>query len=147
MSVDIYTVKGPLGQTFEVREETETSFAQAAQEHVGPGSRGGLPGGLKFDGEKPRMDLISPIAAVALARVLTFGAKKYADNNWRKGIAWTRIVGAILRHAFAYLMGETNDPETGISHMAHIMCEAMFLIEFEQTHPELDDRYKLGENK
>ncbi len=99
-----------------------------------------LSGGVKFDAEKPRTDLISPIAMFSLARVLTFGAKKYAARNWEKGIPWTRIIGAILRHTWAYLGGETHDPETGESHMSHVMCEAMFLVHFEQTRKEFDDR-------
>ena len=98
--------------------------------------------GVKHDQDKPRMELISSIAMEELAKVLTFGAKKYASNNWRKGIAWTRILGAALRHIFAYLGGETYDKETGLSHIAHALCELMFLLEFEKTHPELDDRYK-----
>lgn len=97
-------------------------------------------GGVKADAEKPRMDLISPIAVVELARVLTHGATKYEANNWRRGLAWTRIISAILRHTFAYLGGQTHDPETGLSHMAHVMCNAMFLVEFERTRPEFDDR-------
>lgn len=104
-------------------------------------------GGVKHDGEKPRMDLVSPVAAVELAKVLTFGAKKYAAHNWRKGIAYTRCIAAILRHTYAYLAGETLDPETGLSHMAHVMCEAMFLVEYENSRPEFDDRYKKEESK
>lgn len=96
--------------------------------------------GVKHDQEKPKMELIAPSAIFALANVLTFGAKKYAARNWEKGMVWTRPIAAILRHTFAYLGGETHDPETGLSHMAHVMCEAMFLIEYEKTHPELDDR-------
>lgn len=98
--------------------------------------------GIKHDGEKVRLDLLCPIAVMALGRVLTFGARKYAPRNWEKGFAWTRAIGAILRHTFAYAMGETLDPETGESHMAHVMCEAMFLVNFEAKHPELDDRNK-----
>lgn len=98
--------------------------------------------GLKNDSEKVRLELISSKALIELGKVLTFGAKKYDSNNWRKGIEWTRIVGAILRHVQAYNDGETFDKETGLSHMAHAMCECMFLLEFEQTHPELDNRYK-----
>ena len=97
--------------------------------------------GKKNDSEKPQMDLISSIAELELAKVLTFGAKKYDSHNWRKGIAYSRIIAAIKRHVNAYNNGETNDPETGLSHMAHVMTEAMFLIEFEKTHPEMDDRY------
>ena len=89
------------------------------------------------------MDLISSKAMVELAKVLTFGAKKYASHNWRQGLEWSRVIAAIMRHTTAYNDGETLDPETGLSHMAHVLCEAMFLLEFEQTHPELDDRYKV----
>ena len=98
--------------------------------------------GKKHDSEKPRMDLISSKAMVELAKVLTFGAKKYASHNWRHGIAYSRIIAAIMRHVTAYNDGETLDPETGLSHIAHALCECMFLLEFEQTHPEMDDRYK-----
>lgn len=97
----------------------------------------------KKDAGKVPMELISPVAMEVLARVLGFGAKKYEDHGWRKGIKWTRTIAAILRHTYAYLRGETNDPETGLSHMGHVMCEAMFLIEWETTHPELDDRYRI----
>lgn len=102
--------------------------------------------GKKNDAEKPRMDLISSKAMIELSKVLTFGAKKYASHNWRAGISYSRIIAAIMRHVTAYNDGETLDPETGLSHMAHAFCEVMFLIEFEQTHPEMDDRYK-GEPK
>lgn len=96
--------------------------------------------GIKYDAEKPPMDLISPFAMEEVAKVLAFGKKKYSARNWENGFNWTRAIGAILRHTFAYLRGETHDPETKLSHMAHVLCEAMFLVHFEQTHPELDDR-------
>lgn len=102
----------------------------------------GLKEGLKFDGEKTRLELISPFALEAFGKVLTFGAKKYDARNWEKGISWTRIIGAILRHTVAYMRGETNDPETGLSHMAHVLCEASFLLHFEATKKEFDDRPK-----
>lgn len=96
--------------------------------------------GVKYDQEKTRLDLISPIAIEELGKVLTFGARKYSARNWEHGISWTRCIGALLRHTFAYLRGETKDPETGLSHMAHALCEAMFLVHFESTKPEFDDR-------
>lgn len=104
--------------------------------------------GVKHDQGKNRLDLISPIAIEELGKVLTFGAKKYSARNWENGISWTRCIGAVLRHTFAYLKGETHDPETGLSHLAHAMCECMFVIHFEATRPEFDDRPKYnGENK
>lgn len=97
--------------------------------------------GVKFDGQKPRMDLLDSFAIEELARVLTFGAKKYDSHNWRKGIAKGRLIAAALRHLFAYLKGEDKDPESGLSHVAHAMCCCMFLLGLEHR-TDLDDRYK-----
>lgn len=99
-------------------------------------------GGLKFDGEKPPMELLDPYAMEQIAWVLAFGAKKYEANNWRKGIAMCRLLGAVLRHVFAYLRGEDLDPETGLSHLAHAGCEIMFALNMAHVRPDLDDRYK-----
>lgn len=98
--------------------------------------------GLKFDQEKPRMDLISPVALEELAKVLTHGAKKYSAWNWSNGIAYTRVLAALLRHIYAYLRGEDKDPETGLSHIAHAMCNCMFLLHFDKFRREFDDREK-----
>ena len=99
------------------------------------------PAGVKHDGEKPRMDLLDPYAMEQLARVLTFGAKKYAAHNWRGGLHKSRLLAAALRHLFAYLGNQDTDPETGISHIAHAMCCCMFLLGLEHR-AELDDRWK-----
>ena len=99
------------------------------------------PVGVKYDAGKINMALLSPVAMVELTRVLDFGAKKYADHNWRKGITAQRLLAALLRHVFAYLGGETHDKETGLSHIAHAMCCCMFIIELKLTKPELDDRF------
>lgn len=98
-------------------------------------------GGVKFDGDKPRMDLLDPYAIEQLSRVLTFGARKYAAHNWRKGIRKSRLLAAALRHLFAYLRGEDQDPESGLSHAAHAMCCCMFLLGLEHR-ADLDDRWK-----
>lgn len=97
---------------------------------------------VKFDGGKPRLSLLSRHALEETSRALDFGAKKYSAHNWRKGFAWSRNLDAALRHIHAFQEGEDKDPESGISHLAHAMCNIMFLLEFEKTHPELDDRWK-----
>lgn len=101
--------------------------------------------GRKDDQEKIRLDLIPSSAIIALGRVLTFGAKKYDDNNWRKGMKWGRLIGATLRHLFAWMGGQDKDPETGYSHLWHALCCIAFLIEYEQYGIGEDDRYK-GDN-
>lgn len=98
--------------------------------------------GVKHDQNKPDMALLSPIALVKIAQVMTYGKSKYGSNNWRGGFAWTRPLSAALRHLFAYIGGEDKDAETGISHLAHACCCLMFVLEFEETHKELDDRYQ-----
>ena len=77
-----------------------------------------------------------------IARVLTFGAKKYSSRNWEKGFDYSRTYGALQRHLHAWYKGEDSDPETGLSHLAHAGCCLMFLLEFEHSGAGTDDRVK-----
>ena len=97
---------------------------------------------IKFDQDKLPLNLLSTEAMNQTAAVLKFGAQKYAEHNWRKGFSWSRPLAAAMRHITAFNAGEDKDPESGLSHLAHAACCIMFLLEFEKTHPELDDRYK-----
>lgn len=97
--------------------------------------------GKKFDEGKPEMWLLPKKALIKLAKVLSFGKEKYGAHNWRNGIAFSRLLSAALRHIFAYLDGESTDPETGYSHLAHAAVNLLFLLEQEETRPDLDDRY------
>lgn len=99
--------------------------------------------GIKHDQEKPDMSLLSPIALLKISEVMTFGKRKYSAHNWRGGFVWSRPASAAIRHIFAWLGGEDKDPETGLSHLAHASCCLMFLLEFETTRPDLDDRHKV----
>jgi hypothetical protein len=98
---------------------------------------------LKFDDGKLPLHLLSTEAMNQTAAVLAFGAEKYAEHNWRKGFVWSRPLSAAMRHITAFNAGEDKDPESGLSHLAHAACCIMFLLEFEKTRKELDDRYKL----
>lgn len=80
---------------------------------------------------------------VEVARVLDFGAKKYAPRNWELGIAHSRTFAAAMRHLCARAGGETLDPETGLDHYAHAACEIMFALAFAvRGRTDLDDRPK-----
>lgn len=98
--------------------------------------------GTKYDGGKPRMELLDSKWVEEVAKVLTFGAQKYAAHNWRGGISQGRLVGAAMRHLLAYNNGEDIDPESGLSHLAHASCCLMFAHWTLVNHPELDDRWK-----
>lgn len=96
----------------------------------------------KDDSGKLRIDLIPPEAIDALAAVLTSGAVRYGERNWEGGITWGRCFAAMMRHAWAWWRGEGKDPESGLSHMAHVLCNAVFLVTFEARKVGTDDRPK-----
>lgn len=87
-----------------------------------------------------RIDLIPKLLIVELARVYTEGAKKYADRNWEKGLPWLETFGAGKRHQLKWRMGETRDKELGTHHLAQAIWNLAALLEFEKTHPEMDNR-------
>ncbi len=91
---------------------------------------------MKADTDKPMVSLIETEFLLGLAQVLTFGAKKYDVDNWKKGASANdtrRIKDSLLRHTLAYIGGERFDPETGLSHLYHMTCNNMFLDYFDRT--------------
>lgn len=98
--------------------------------------------GIKYDGDKIRYDLLPPELLQGVAEILTFGAKKYSERNWEKGMDWGRVYGALQRHLWAWWRGEDKDPETGKSHLWHAGCCIAFLIAFEERGVGKDDRPK-----
>ncbi len=90
--------------------------------------------GLKYDHDKPMYNLIPALAIDELAKVLTFGANKYAPNSWKNvNNGLERYRAALLRHTFAIQSGELYDEESGIAHSAHAMCCAAFIVELEKA--------------
>jgi len=99
--------------------------------------------GNKLDIGKPRLDLIPKEVFLSLGEVLGFGASKYDAHNWRRGIKFSRIQAACLRHLTAWASGEDTDPESGLSHIDHALANLGFLATFiREGRTELDDRYK-----
>lgn len=86
---------------------------------------------MKFDTHKLRYDLIPSSTTLALASVLTYGARKYKPNNWREVDDLNRYVAAAMRHFEAYRSGEDCDEESGMSHLWHALTNIAFLIELE----------------
>jgi hypothetical protein len=98
--------------------------------------------GKKFDEGKPMLGLVPKSTIWAIGWILTFGAKKYGEHNWRKGLAWSRAYNALLRHLTAWWDGESTDMESGKSHLWHAATELAFLIEYEESKTGEDDRWK-----
>ena len=88
--------------------------------------------GMKDDSGKLRWDLVEFESLDELAGVLTYGAQKYEEDNWKKvDNPQQCYFSALMRHVSAWKKGEVVD-EDGYSHMAHVMANAMFLMYFEE---------------
>jgi hypothetical protein len=99
-------------------------------------------GAVRDDGEKkPRPDLVSPFSLMRLGEWLRKGAEKYDERNWEKGMPISRCLEAIDRHFLKYQMRQTDE-----DHMAAVMCNAMFIMHYEEMIKKgvltkaLDDR-------
>lgn len=97
------------------------------------------PGALKYDDDKPMMDLVIDGLAKALlgvGTVLTYGYRKYkGKHGWKKlDDAKARYTAAMVRHMLALASGEKIDPESELNHSWHIACNAMFLAELESMN-------------
>ena len=79
---------------------------------------------------KPRIGLVPPELMVEVAKVLTFGAKKYDDNNWKKGLPDENCLSSCLRHITSYMAGEEFDSESELPHLAHAACNLGFMLHF-----------------
>lgn len=98
--------------------------------------------GHKDDVGKERYDLIPHGPLREFAKLWTMGARKYADHNWRKGILYSRLFSAMMRHAWAFWGGESFDPD-GQHHLDSVAWCAFVLREFEMNPTEylhFDDR-------
>jgi hypothetical protein len=89
--------------------------------------------GRKFDAGKLDYTLVPFEGLEEIIKVLMFGAQKYDRHNWKHvDNAQQRYTAAAFRHMAAHAKGEKNDPETGLSHLAHAGCCVLFLLALEQ---------------
>lgn len=96
--------------------------------------------GTKADVGKAPYHLIAPELLAGVAKVLAFGASKYDERNWERGMEWSRVFSALQRHIWAWHEGEEADPETGFSHLDHVACNIMFLMAYEKRGLGIDNR-------
>jgi hypothetical protein len=106
--------------------------------------------GIKHDTGKLPMGLIPVSAKRGLAAVLAHGAKKYAPHNWRKGMAWSRLIDSAYRHLDAFCEGKDVDDEPDSegrpgSMQLHVDCLqacVAFLSTYQHEGLGIDDRFK-----
>jgi hypothetical protein len=98
--------------------------------------------GIRLNAGKPRWSLLPQSSLIPMVRVLEFGAEKYGNHNWQKGLSVVEICESLKRHLDSFMEGEDTDFESFLSHIGHIQCNAMFLAWMLEHRPELDDRIK-----
>lgn len=92
--------------------------------------------GSRFNEGKLRWSLVHFKSLEPFVRVLEFGATKYGDYNWQKGLNKKEILESMMRHLTALFDGEKYDKESGLHHIGHIICNGMFYIFFEDKENE-----------
>ena len=99
-------------------------------------------GGLRYNNGKAELHQVPSSLTMAVAKTLMYGAQKYEKGNFRKGMSWVSVYDCLQRHMLKWLDGEAVDEESGLPHLYHAACNISFLIEYAETCPELDDRFK-----
>jgi hypothetical protein len=95
----------------------------------------------RFSEGKVRHDLIPPWVVDELAKVYTYGTKKYDDDNWRKGLAWKKnVIGPLQRHLNKWMRGEKIDEESNCHHLAMVIWQCFALMVYEKYGIGQDDR-------
>jgi len=95
----------------------------------------------RYNQGKPQWHLVDFPSLEPMVRVLEYGAKKYAPDNWKKGLPVKEICDSLLRHTFAFLDGQDNDEESGLPHIGHMQCNLLFLAYVMKNKSEsFDDR-------
>lgn len=99
-------------------------------------------GGIKHDDGKTQWHLLPLEAVEGAVRVMMHGAKKYSAYNWANGMPYTRVLDAAMRHINAIYQGEDKDPDSGLDHVDHALCELLFLKYYMIHRVGEDDRFK-----
>lgn len=69
---------------------------------------------------------------------------EFSDWKWTKGLKWSVPIGRAARHLMAIIRGETTNPESCLSHVAHVYCNVVMLLTYAGTFTQGDDRPTKG---
>jgi hypothetical protein len=77
-----------------------------------------------------------------VSRVLMHGAQKHGHWNWvHNPCDWTNLLAKAERHIFAFQKGDDLDPSSGRSHIAHAICDLLFLQSYILNQHGTDNRF------
>ena len=86
----------------------------------------------KQDLGKPEWNTLCWGQLEKVVKVRMFGNQKYKPDSWKQ-VEKVRYENALMRHAVAYMQGENIDKESGMEHLAHLICNAMFIMWFDEN--------------
>lgn len=88
--------------------------------------------GRKFDQGKPDYTLLPLKDLEGVVRVMEFGVKKYARDDWKRlPDGYNRYLAAHLRHMVEVLENPTHiDDESGLLSYDHALCDLIFARRF-----------------
>ncbi len=97
-----------------------------------------VPVGHKDDTDKDRWDLL-PLGPIRwVVRVLMFGSRRYGDWDWVElEKPKERYYSACMRHLSAWYEGEKTDKDSGLPHLAHAICNLVFMLALEHESREV----------
>ncbi|CAB4138393.1 hypothetical protein UFOVP330_30 [uncultured Caudovirales phage] len=97
---------------------------------------------------KPKMSDTPTTGIREMGKVFTGGAEKYGRFNWRDhSVSSTVYYDAAQRHLMAWFDGEDIDPESGISHLAHVMACCNILLDAGRCGKLNDNRALTGKGR
>ena len=96
--------------------------------------------GIKNDTGKVDLSLVPMVAVVRLAEAMTVGLR-YGRYNYCEGMEASRVMGALLRHAFKWFNGEDFDPD-GQHHLGSVMACCAMILRQEELGTLVDNRFK-----
>lgn len=103
---------------------------------------------MKQDNGKARYDLIEWRAIDDMANIMAVGAAAHGDQGWKTLIdAEDRYFSAAMRHLVAWRGGDTIDGDSGYPHLAHVMCNIMFLSELDKMAAARATAEEMGYSK
>ena len=88
----------------------------------------------KYDAGKLEYDMFPNSVLEDVIQVMMYGAytKGYDKNNWMLCEDTNRYYNALRRHTESWKAGEYFDPESGLPHLSHALCNMVFMHYLEQ---------------
>ena len=104
--------------------------------------------GKRYNKGKMQYHLLPQALIDETVKVMMEGAKKYSPNNWKGGgeqMKFSVLLDCLDRHIRKFKGMEDFDDETGCHHLAHAVCNLVFIYWYQMNvdkFPNQDDRHE-----